>query len=122
MADKKKEGLTVKEIGELGNKYRFEVFICLLLLLTCIFNFIFVGGYLSILSATAGTLIGVLLSTKIERFLKSILTFPLNQQLATQIVIAGAVLVIGIFLPFIIFLFIGLYGGLAIYKTALQKH
>lgn len=121
MDDKKRnEGLTVKEISELGNKYRVEVFLCLLLVLTCIFNSIFIGGYISILSATVGGIIGVLMHAKVEPLLRSMVRFPLQQQAATQIVIASAVLVIAIFLPFLIFLLLGLFAGQAIYKQTLS--
>ena len=118
MDEKKKEGLTVKELGDLGNKYRSEVFLCLLLLVSCIFNFIFVGGYLSILTIVLGAIFSSLFAPKIESFLKSMITFPLQQPLGTQLVIGTAVLVIGIFLPCIIFLFLGLFAGQAIYKNA----
>lgn len=121
MEEKKREGLTVREISELGNKYRIEVFVCLLLLLTCIFNFIFIGGSLSILTATIGGIIGTLLSPKLEPHLKAMVKYPLQQSTTVQLIIAGAVLLVGIFLPLVIFLVLGLYAGVTIYKFATRS-
>jgi len=120
MDEQKKEGLTVKEIGEFSKKYRVEVFLCLLLLLTCIFNFIFMWGCLSVITATIGAISGLLFSSKIDSFLKTILKFPLEQQMPTQVIIAAATLIVGIFLPPVIFLFLGLYAGEAMYKKAMS--
>lgn len=121
MVDKKKDGLTVRELTELGNKYRIEVFMCLLLVLTCIFNFIFIGGALSILTGVIGGIVGILSSAKLEHYLKAMIQYPLEQSTTTQLIIAGAVLLVGIFLPLVIFLFLGLYAGHVVYKFATSK-
>jgi hypothetical protein len=110
--DGNKKGVSVKEIEEFTKKHRYEVFFCALFVLTCIFSiFGHFGGGWSIFFAMGGAVLSIIFPTKTEAFLKMVFKFIFKQDKTIQIVLGAVSLILAIFLPFIIFLVIGLIGG-----------
>jgi hypothetical protein len=106
-----KEGVSVKEIEEFTKKHRFEVFFCLAFVLACFFTFVMWGPGWSIVAASIGAVIGILLSGKMIHFSKIVFQFILKQEPTTQLVLGIVFLVLAIFLPPLYFLLLGLHGG-----------
>jgi hypothetical protein len=122
MGDQKsKEGISVKELEEFAKKHRHEVFFCLTFLFACIFSLIgyFRGGW-SIFFAMAGAIIGVLLPMKTEPFLKKLMQFIFKQETTLQLVLGVVALILAIFIPFLIFLVLGLAGGRFLHQMAMD--
>ena len=110
--DGNKKGVSVKEIEEFTKKHRYEVFFCALFVLTCIFSiFGHFGGGWSIFFAMGGAVLGIIFPTKTEALMKMTFKFIFKQDKTIQIVLGAVSLILAIFLPFIIFLVIGLIGG-----------
>jgi chromate transport protein ChrA len=110
--DGNKKGVSVKEIEEFTKKHRYEVFFCALFILTCIFSlFGHFGCGWSIFFAMGGAVLGIIFPTKTESLLRMVFKFIFKQDKTIQIVLGAVSLIFAIFLPFIIFLVIGLIGG-----------
>ena len=101
----------MSQIEEFTKKHRFEVVLCLSFVLAFFFSFLFFGTGWAILFAVIGGGLGVIFPRKIEFATKQMFQFVLKQELTTQIVLAVVALIISIFLPPFIFLFLGLNGG-----------
>ena len=110
--EKKKEGVSVKEIEEYAKNHRYEVVFVLAFVLACFFSFVFFGTGWGIILAAVGGIVGVLLPNKTEMFSGKIFGFIRKQEHVTQIILGVVLLIISVFLPFITFLLLGLYGGL----------
>ncbi|HEY4831604.1 MAG TPA: hypothetical protein VIH61_03490 [Waddliaceae bacterium] len=110
--DGNKKGVSVKEIEEFTKKHRYEVFFCALFVLTCIFSLVghFGGGW-SIFFAMGGAILGIVFPNKIESLLRMTFRFIFKQDKTIQIVLGAVSLILAIFVPFIIFLVVGLIGG-----------
>jgi len=110
--DGPKKGMSVKEIEEFTKKHSYEVFFCALFVLACIFSLVghFGGGW-SILFAMGGAVLGTVLPTKTDSFVKMVFKFIFKQEKTIQIVLGAVSLILAIFVPFIIFLIVGLTGG-----------
>ena len=110
--DGNKKGVSVKEIEEFTRKHRYEVFFCALFVLTCIFSLVghFGGGW-SIFFAMGGAVLGAIFPTKTDSLLKMTFKFIFKQDKTIQIVLGAVSLILAIFVPFIIFLVVGLIGG-----------
>jgi hypothetical protein len=121
MVDNKK-GVSVKEIEEFTKKHRYEVFFCVLFLLACIFGLVghFGRGW-SIFFAMGGAILGVIFPNKVESLLKMVFKFIFKQEKTIQIVLGAVSLILSIFLPFIIFLVIGLIGGRMMHIMAIDS-
>jgi len=121
MVDNKK-GVSVKEIEEFTKKHRYEVFFCVLFLLACIFGIV---GYFraawNIFFVMAGGILGVIFPQKVESFLQMIFRFIFKQDKTIQIVLGVVALIIAIFMPFIIFLVVGLIGGRTMHLMAMDS-
>jgi hypothetical protein len=120
--NKKKEGVSVKEIEDFARKHRFEVFFCALFGLACIFSFysFFRPGW-SIVLAAVGGILSVIFPTKTDLFVRKILKFVFSQE-ATLLIVLGVVgLVFAIFLPLLVFLLMGLCAGRALYQMAIDS-
>ena len=121
MVDNKK-GVSVKEIEEFTKKHRYEVFFCILFLLACIFGIV---GYFraawNIFFVMAGGILGVIFPNKVESFLEMIFKFIFKQDKTIQIVLGVVALIIAIFMPFIIFLVVGLIGGRVMHIMAMDS-
>jgi hypothetical protein len=110
--DGNKKGVSVKEIEEFTKKHRYEVFFCALFVLTCIFSLVghFGGGW-SIFFGMGGAILGVIFPTKTDSLVKMAFKFIFKQDKTIQIVLGAVSLILAIFVPFIIFLVVGLIGG-----------
>lgn len=121
MNDKKtKEGVSVKEIETFAKKHRFEVFFCLAFILACFFSFVFFGTGWAILLASIGGILGVIIPTQIENLARGIFQFIFKQEQTTQIILGVVGLIISIFIPPIIFLFLGLHGGKSMHNHTVE--
>jgi hypothetical protein len=120
--DKPKEGVSVKEIESFAKKYRFEVFFCLIFILACIFTFVLWGPAWSIVLATIGAVIGVLLSEKVAQFSKVIFSFIFKQDKTVQIVLGVVGLILAIFIPPLYFFLLGLHGGKDMQHWAIEMY
>ena len=119
--DGKKEGVSVKEIEDFARKHRFEVFFCLFFVLGCIFSFysFFKPGW-SIVLAMVGGVLSVVLPVKVDTLLKKMAQFLFKQETTLQLVLGVVGLIIAIFLPLLVFLLLGLYGGRYMYQIAMD--
>jgi uncharacterized membrane protein YjjP (DUF1212 family) len=113
-----KEGIKIQELEKFTKKYRFEVFFCLAFILASFFSFIFFGAAWSIYLTGLGGILGMWLPTRIEKFGHFTLQFIFKQEKITQIVLAVVGLIFSIFLPPLIFFFLGLMGGKDIHIQA----
>ncbi len=118
--DKTKEGVSVKEIEEFTKKHRFEVFFCLAFILACFFTFVMWGPAWSIIAATVGAVIGILLSGKVAHFSKMIFQFIFKHEQTTQMVLGIVLLILAIFIPPLYFLLLGLHGGKDMHHWAIE--
>jgi hypothetical protein len=110
--DGNKKGVSVKEIEEFTKKHRYEVFFCALFVLACIFSFVghFGSGW-SIFFAMGGAVVGTIFPSKSDSFLKTVFKFIFKQEKTLQIVLGAVSLLLAIFMPFIVFLIVGLIAG-----------
>jgi membrane associated rhomboid family serine protease len=116
-----KEGMTVQEIENIAKKYRFELVFALAFILSAIFAYFFsVEGWSIFLSAVGG-IVGICLPSYIEGFAKSCLRFVDKQEQVTQLIVGAIILVVSVFLSPLIFLLLGLMGGVEIYHSV-GKH
>lgn len=111
MDEKKKEGISVKELEGYAKKHRYEFFFLLLFILASLFSMIFWGSSLSVFLAAIGAIVGVFLPHQVEHFTKKFSVFVGKQEKTTQLIIAILWLIVAIFLAPIIFLKLGLHGG-----------
>lgn len=111
--EKLKEGISVQEIEQFARKHLTEVFFVLALFVGAIsssFNF-FTGPGLTIFLTMVGAILGIFFPVNVERILKKLYTFAIQQEKGTQIVIGSVKIVIGIFIPFVLFGLVGLLAG-----------
>ncbi len=120
--NEKKEGVSVKDIEEFTRKHRFEVFFCAIFVLACIFSFysFFKAGW-SILLVTVGGVLSILLPVKIDGVLKKLMQFVFKQEKTIQLVLGVVGLIVAVFLPPLIFLLMGLFGGRYMYQQAMDS-
>jgi hypothetical protein len=119
--EKKKNGVSVKEIQQFAKRHRIEVFFCLIFIIALFFNPVFIGRYWSILTAAVGAILGVIFATKLNEISYSAFRFVFKQERSIQTVIGVACLIIAIFLPLVIFLIIGLHGGMNLLQGSLNS-
>jgi hypothetical protein len=121
-SQKPKEGISVKELEAFAKKHRYEVFFCLIFLFSCIFSFIgyFRGGW-SLFFAMGGAVLGVIFPTKTESFMKKVMHFIFKQDKTLLIVLGVVGLILAIFIPFLIFLALGLVGGRCLHEMAMSS-
>ncbi|NNM43974.1 MAG: hypothetical protein HKM07_06490 [Chlamydiae bacterium] len=117
--DKKKltEGVSVKELEHFAKQYRIEVVYCLALVLACFFSFFMFGPGWSIFFASVGGILGLTLTKKIESVFKFAAHFILKQETMTQLILATVFLLLAIFVPPLIFLKLGLHGGVSLFNS-----
>jgi len=120
--NKSKEGISVKEIEKFTKKHRFEVFFCLAFILACFFTFAMWGAGWSIIAATIGAVVGILLSERVTNFSKSSFRFIFKQEKTTQVVLGIVFLVLAIFLPPLYFLLLGVHGGKDLHYWANESY
>ncbi len=118
--NKLKEGVSVKEIESFTKKHRFEVFFCLIFILACFFSFVMWGPWWTIIAATTGGVLGVLMPEKIDRLCRKIFQFVFKQEQTIQLVLGITGLILAIFIPPLIFVLLGLHGGKDLHKIAMD--
>ena len=117
MGDNKlKEGVSIKEIEEFAKKNRFDVFLCVLFFIACVFAFALWGTGWCVVAAFIGTIVGILSSNQIEGLSKKGVLFLLKQESTTQIVLAVVLLVFAVILPLLYFFILGAHGGKSLHK------
>jgi len=115
-SDEKKDGLSVQQIENFGKKYRIEIFFSLLLIIASCFSGPFYGTAWSVYAAGLGGAIAVWIPKQIGRMTLAIAHFCLKQQKVTRIVIASIAIVFAIFIPPLVFLFLGFVGGRSLHR------
>lgn len=120
--NKIKEGVSIKEIEAFTKKYRFEIIFCVAFVLSSFFSFVMFGPAWSMATAALGGILGMLAPSKTERTTNKILRFIFKQEKIVQMVLAGVTLILSIFIPPLIFFFLGLHGGSHMYKQTLEAH
>lgn len=116
--EKKKEGVTVKEIEGYAKRHRFEIFFCILFILASLFTLIFWGPTLSIFLAGIGAIISIFIPGKVDQLARKMANMVLTKEGTTQIIIGIVALIIAIFLAPIVFLWLGLHAGRSIIQLA----
>lgn len=111
--DKIKEGVSVQEVEDFARKYTLEVFSVLAIVIASISSMydFFTGPKLTIVFITVGLILGVFFPAPVERGLKQFYSFSYKQEKMTQMIIGCVKIVIGLFIPFIIFGAVGLLAG-----------
>lgn len=109
--EKKKDGVSVKELEGYAKKHRFEIFFCILFILASLFTLVFWGSTLSIFLAGIGGIISIFLPTQIENFSRKMAHTVFSKEGTMQLIIAIVALIVAIFLAPLIFLIVGLHAG-----------
>ncbi len=118
MDEKKNEGVSVKEIELFAKKHRIEVVFCLSFIIACFFSFVFFGTAWALIFATIGGILGVIFPAKMESIISKGLQFVFKQEPTVQLVLAIVKIILSIFLPPLIFLSLGLMGGLSLHHLS----
>ncbi|MBS0615184.1 MAG: hypothetical protein JSR58_01360 [Verrucomicrobia bacterium] len=118
--NKPKEGMSVKELEEYAKKHRYEVFFCLLLVVSGIATLFKMWPRWSIIFVAAGAILSILMPGKIDMLMKKAFSFVFERDKTIQIVFGLFALIIGIFLPPLIFLLVGMFGGRAMNQMAMN--
>jgi hypothetical protein len=114
--NKRKEGVSVKEIEAFARQHKAEVFFCLVFLLAMVFShFSFFRPGWSLFGAGAGAILGTIFPAKVDGLLKGVLQFIFKQESTLQIVLGVGGCLLAIFLPLVIFFALGCAGGVFIY-------
>lgn len=112
-----KEGMSVNEIENFAKKYRFEVAFLVFFVLSTFFTFVFWGAAWSIWLAGLGGVLGVWLPSQLGAAIRKGFGFIFSQELVTQIIIAVVGVVISIFLAPVMFLLLGVMGGVGLHSA-----
>lgn len=121
MDEKKKEGMSVRELEGYAKKHRFEIFFCLLFVFASLFTLVFWGAVFSIFFTGIGGIIGALFPIRVEMMASKALRFFNNEKPATQNIVMIAFLLVAIFLAPLVFLIVGLHAGKDL-ATHFEKH
>ena len=113
MMDKIKEGVSVQEVEDFARKYTLEVFSVLAIVIASISSMydFFTGPKFTILLVTIGLVLGVFFPAPVERILKQFYSFSYKQEKMTQMILGCVMIVVGLFIPFVIFGAVGLLAG-----------
>lgn len=109
----RRSGVSVQQLENFAKKNRLEVFYSIAFILSAIFTFLFFGTAWSIFAVAIGGVLGTWFPKKVGGLFSSVLEFVFKQERVTQLVLAGVGWVIAIFLPPVVFAFLGLLGGKA---------
>ncbi len=119
---KTKETISVKEIEEFAKKHRFEVFFSLLFLFACVFGIV---GYFSaswnVFFTMGGSILGLIFPLKTEILMKKVFNFIFKQDKMVLLILGGVGLILSIFLPFLIFVLVGTFGGRSMHHMAVSS-
>ncbi len=120
--DKLKEGISVEEIESFTRKHTTEVFTLLAIAIGAIsssFHF-FTGPGLTIFAAAVGMIGAVLFPTHVDKILKRYYLFCQKQEKSTQMVLGAVKIVLGLFIPFVLYAGLGLLAGSSYHYYARQ--
>ncbi len=111
--DKIKEGVSVQEVEEFAHKYTTEVFSVLAMIVASISSMydFFTGAKMTIAFATIGLIMGIFFPAPVEKNLKQVYSFTTKQEKMTQMVLGLVKIVVALFIPFVLFGFVGLLAG-----------
>lgn len=113
LMDKIKEGVSVQEVEDFARKYMTEVFSVLAIVIGAIssmYNF-FTGPKLTIAFLAIGVIIGIFFPAPTEKGLKQFYNFSYKQEKTTQLILGLVKVIVGLFIPFLLFGFVGLLAG-----------
>lgn len=111
--DKIKEGVSVQEMENFARKHTTEVFTVLAIIIgsvSSMYDF-FTGAKLTIFFILLGIILGIFFPLPVEKGLKQFYNFAYKQEKMTQIVLGISKIVVGLFIPFVLFGLIGLLAG-----------
>lgn len=113
LMDKIKDGVSVQEVEDFARKYTLEVFTVLALIVASISSMydFFTGPRVTILFLAVGMILGVFFPAPVERALKQFYSFSHKQEKMTQMIMGSVQIVVGLFIPFILFGTVGLLAG-----------
>lgn len=109
----RRSGVSVQELENFAKKNRLEVFYSIAFILAAIFSFVFFGRVWSIFAVAIGGVLGAWFPKQVGNLFGSMLQFVFKQERVTQLVLAGVGWLLAVFLPPVIFAFLGLLGGKA---------
>lgn len=111
--DKVKEGVSVQEVEDFARKYTTEVFTVLAIIIGSISSMydFFTGPKMTIAFIAIGMILGIFFPAPVEKGLKQFYSFCYKQEKMTQMILGLVNIVIGLFIPFVIFGFLGLLAG-----------
>jgi hypothetical protein len=118
--NKIKEGVSVKEIESFARKYIIEGFLILALIIATLssaFDF-FTGPGWSIIFTGVGGIVSVAFPDQVMKIGKPLFSFLKKQEKTIQIIIGIVRLIFAIFIPFLLFLEVGLLAGLAFHQNS----
>lgn len=111
--DKIKEGVSVQEVEDFARKYTTEVFSVLAIAvgsISSMYDF-FTGPKMTIIFIAIGVIAGIFFPAPVEKGLKQFYSFSYKQEKTTQMILGLVKVVVGLFIPFILFGFMGLLAG-----------
>ena len=113
LMDKIKEGISVQEVEDFARKYTTEVFSVLAIAIGSISSMydFFTGPKMTIVFIAIGVILGVFFPAPVEKGLKQFYSFSFKQEKTTQMVLGIVKVVVGLFIPFVLFGFMGLLAG-----------
>lgn len=109
--EKKKQGISVKELEGYAKKHRFEIFFCILFVFASLFTLVFWGPTFSIFCVGIGTIFSIFLPLTVEQFARKMTMMVFTKEATTQLIIGILAIIVAIFIAPVIFLFIGLFAG-----------
>ena len=113
-SEKLKDGVSVRELEDFARKYTTEVFSILAIIIataSSCWDFFLSGPKLTIFFTALGCVLSILFPLPVERGLKSLYQFVFKQEKSTQIILGSMKVVVALFIPFILFGFLGLLAG-----------
>lgn len=113
LMDKIKEGVSVQEVEDFARRYTTEVFSVLAIFvgsISSMYSF-FTGAKMTIVFIAIGVIVGIFFPAPVERGLKQFYSFSYKQEKMTQMILGLVKVVVGLFIPFVLFGFIGLLAG-----------
>jgi hypothetical protein len=113
LLDKIKDGVSVQDVEDFARKYTTELFFVVAVLIggiSSMYDF-FTGPYLTLFVAALGVMTGVFFPNPTENFLKKFYNFTFMQEKATQMIFGAVYIILGLFLPFVIFALVGILAG-----------
>lgn len=113
LIDKIKAGVSVQEVEDFARKYTTEVFSVLAIVIGSISSMydFFTGPKMTIIFLAIGVILGIFFPAPVEKGLKQFYTFSYKQEKTTQLILGIVKVVVGLFIPFVLFGFMGLLAG-----------